>query len=81
MIPDRRNADQEPVLAPDAHERHEQGDVTEVQEVRRPVVPQIDRDEHRHERGVEELGGEWDARLSGVHIAAYHGFPQVNVAR
>ena len=55
MMPTAHMEDEQRALDPDANKRDDQGDVAEIEEVRWPVVDQIDRNQHGHEGRVGEL--------------------------
>ena len=64
---DRAHRHQQRAFEPDADERQDQHDVAEIEKIGRAVIVPIDRNEHRHEGGIDELERERQARRGLRH--------------
>src|SRR4051812_37585183 len=69
---DRAHRDKKRALEPDARQREDQRDIAKIEEIGRPVIMQIDRKKHRHERGVGELEPKWNAWLENIERYVSH---------
>src|ERR1051325_4838918 len=62
---DQKCGQEQRTLEPNRDHGAEQGDIAEEEEVRRPIVLQVDRKENRHERGIRDLDPERNERRRG----------------